>query len=395
MFQDLPPYAGDPILTLNQTFQSDPRPGKVNLSIGVYLDSQGRLPVMESVRQAALMLQEQRGPCPYQPMEGAANYRQAAQQLLFGTGFESEAGRRIATLQTIGGSGALRLAADFLYQYRPRSQVWLSDPSWANHRAVFEGAGFKVHSYPYYDPASGGLRFQALVECLSTLPAGSIVLLHACCHNPTGVDLSAQQWRELMPLFAQRELLPFIDIAYQGFGAGVEEDACPLRLLLESGRTFFTASSFSKNFSLYGERCGVLSVVCEDAAEATLVLGQLKATVRRSYSSPPTHGGQLIATVLQSQTLQSLWRSELEAMRERILAMRGQLRAALERRLPGEDWSYLTAQQGMFSYTGLNAARVDTLRERHGVYMLSSGRLCVAGLSESNVAVVAEAIAAL
>jgi aromatic-amino-acid transaminase len=303
-------------------------------------------------------------------------------------------GGRIATVQTIGGSGGLKVGADFLKRWFPQSQVWVSDPTWDNHRAMFDGAGFTVHTYPYYEDATGGLRFDEMLATLQTLPERSIVLLHACCHNPTGVDLSAEQWDALIPVIRERSLLPYVDIAYQGFGDGIDADAFAVRALAGAGVTFFCAASFSKSFSLYGERCGALHVVCPNAQEADLVLGQMRATVRRNYSSPPTHGGQIIARVLKSPELRQQWADELDAMRARIQAMRARLHAVLSARLPGRDVGYFLTQRGMFSYTGLSAEQVDMLREEHAVYLVRSGRMCVAGLNNGNVEATAMAMAA-
>ncbi|RZL10024.1 MAG: aspartate/tyrosine/aromatic aminotransferase [Rubrivivax sp.] len=395
MFSHVDAYAGDPILTLNEDFQKDPREGKINLSIGIYFDEEGRLPVMQAVREAEAALMSQSGPKSYLPMSGAPAYRQAIQELLLGQGHEAVTSGRTATIQTIGGSGALKVGADFLRRYFPQSQVWVSDPTWDNHRALFEGAGFQVNTYPYYDPATGGLRFDEMLAALDTLPAQSIVLLHACCHNPTGVDLSQAQWTQLIELLRTRHLLPFLDIAYQGFGDGIDEDAFALRALADAGVSYFVANSFSKSFSLYGERVGGLSVVCPDAAQAGLVLGQLMSAVRRNYSSPPTHGSQIVARVLQTPALRQQWSDELGAMRQRIKAMRHHLYDGVVARLPGRDVRYFIDQRGMFSYTGVTPQQADELRERHGVYVLRSGRMCAAGLNANNVDRVAEAFAAV
>ena len=395
MFEHVDAYPGDPILTLNEQFQADPRTAKVNLSIGIYFDDAGRLPVMAAVRQAEAALLQQIGPKPYQAMSGAANYRQAVQHLLFGAQHEAVTGGRIATIQTLGGSGALKIGADFLKRFFGNASVWVSDPTWDNHRAMFEGAGIPVNTYPYYDAATGGLRFDAMLETLQGLPAKSIVLLHACCHNPTGVDLSPAQWNQLIAVLRERGLIPFLDIAYQGFGDGLTDDTYALRALADAGIGFFVANSFSKNFSLYGERCGGLSVVCPTRAEAELVLGQLMACVRRNYSSPPIHGGQIVARVLQDAELHNLWADELGAMRVRIQAMRGKLHEVLTAKLPGRDWRYFITQRGMFSYTGLTPEQVERLRAEHGVYVLRSGRMCVAGLNSGNVEQVAHAFAAV
>ena len=395
MFEHIDAYAGDPILTLNEAFGRDARAHKINLSIGIYFDDAGRLPVMGAVREAETAMLQAIGAHPYQPMEGAANYRLAVQHLLFGPTHEAVTSARIATVQTIGGSGGLKVGGDFLKRYFPQSQVWVSDPTWDNHRAMFEGAGFQVNTYPYYDNATGGLKFAEMLAAFKTLSAQSIVLLHACCHNPTGVDLSAAQWAELIPVIRERQLLPYVDIAYQGFGDGIEEDAHAIRALADAGITFFCASSFSKSFSLYGERCGALSVVCPDAAQAEVVLGQLRATVRKNYSSPPTHGGQIVARVLQTPALRAQWAAELDTMRERILAMRQRLHAVLSAKLPDRNFDCFITQRGMFSYPGLTAEQVDRLREEHAVYLVRSGRMCVAGLNSSNVEATAVAMAAV
>ena len=395
MFEHVDAYAGDPILTLNENFQKDPRPHRINLSIGIYFDDAGRLPVMQAVREAETAMLQSIGPRGYLPMVGATNTREQIQRLLFGADHEAVTSGRTVTIQTLGGSGALKVGADFLKKYFPAAQVWVSDPTWDNHRAIFEGAGFTVNTYPYYDAATGGLRFDALMDTVRALPARSIVLLHACCHNPTGVDLTAAQWAELIPVLVERDLIPFVDIAYQGFGDGVQEDAFALRALADAGLAFFVANSFSKSFSLYGERVGGLSVVCPTPAEAGLVIGQLQVAVRKNYSNPPTHGGQIVARVLADAALHASWVAELDAMRQRIRAMRQRLHDVLAERLPGRDFSYFLTQRGMFSYTGLTAQQVDVLRERHAVYLVRSGRMCVAGLNSGNVEATAEAMAAV
>ena len=395
MFKHIPPFAGDPILSLNEDFQKDPRPNKINLSIGIYFDDAGRIPVMSSVKRAEALVVAKGGPKPYLPIEGAANFRSAVQQLLFGAGHEAVTSNRVATIQSVGSSGGLKVGADFIARYFPGSQVWVSDPTWDNHRSMFEGAGLTVNTYPYYDAATGGLSFDAMLAALRSLPARSVVLLHACCHNPTGVDLTPAQWETLIPVLRERELIPYLDLAYQGFGDGIEADAFAVRALASAGVSFFIANSFSKSMSVYGERCGALSVVCPDAAQAACVLGQMKFTVRRNYSSPPIHGGQIVATVLADPELRREWETELGAMRERILAMRKKLYAVLKAKLPGRDFEYFLTQRGMFSYTGLSAAQVDKLREEHALYMVRSGRICVAGLNSSNVEATAVAIAAV
>ena len=395
IFGHLEPYAGDPILSLNEAFQHDPRADKVNLSIGIYFDDAGRIPVLDSVRRAEAQMLAEGAPKPYLPIEGSAAARAAVQVLLFGAGHEALASGRVATLQTVGSSGGLKVGADFLKRWLPASEVWVSDPTWDNHRAMFEGAGLKVHTYPYYDPATGGLKFDALLDTLRGLPARSIVLLHACCHNPTGVDLSRAQWERLIPVLRERELLPYLDLAYQGYGEGIADDAHAVRALAAAGLNFFVANSFSKSMSVYGERAGALSVVCADAAEAELVLGQLKATVRRNYSSPPIHAAGIIARVLGDPALRASWETDVTAMRERILAMRRSLHEVLAAKRPGRDFGYFLSQRGMFSYTGLGAAQVDRLREQFGVYLVRSGRICIAGLNTGNVERTAAAMAAV
>ena len=395
MFKHLEPYAGDPILSLNEAFHADPRPHKVNLSIGIYFDDAGRIPVLGCVHEAEAQMLAAAGPKPYLPIEGSAAMRGAVQALLFGVGHEVITGMRVATLQTIGSSGGLKVGADFLKRWLPGSQVWVSDPTWDNHRAMFEGAGLGVHSYPYYDSATGGLKFDAMLAALSALPARSVVLLHACCHNPTGVDLTHAQWERLLPVLRKRELLPYLDIAYQGYGDGIDEDAFAIRLLASAGLTFFVANSFSKSMSVYGERAGALSVVCADKAEAELVLGQLKATVRRNYSSPAIHAAGIVSRVLGDPALRAAWVTDVAAMRQRILAMRQRLHDVLAAKLPSRDFGYFLSQRGMFSYTGLSAAQVDRLRNEHAVYLVRSGRMCVAGLNTRNVEPVATAMAAV
>jgi aromatic-amino-acid transaminase len=395
MFKHIPAFGGDPILSLNEDFQKDPRPNKINLSIGIYFDDAGRIPVMDSVRRAEGIVCAKGGPKPYLPIEGAANYRGAVQELLFGAGHEAVTSGRVATIQSVGSSGGLKVGADFIASHFPGTQVWVSDPTWDNHRSMFEGAGITVNTYPYYDAATGGLKFGEMLATFRSLPARSIVLLHACCHNPTGVDLTRAQWDELIPVLRERQLIPYLDLAYQGFGDGIEADAYAARALASAGVSFFIANSFSKSMSVYGERCGALSVVCPDAEQAALVLGQMKFTVRRNYSSPPIHGGQIVATVLTTPELRRDWEIELGGMRERILAMRKKLHGVLSAKLPGRNFDYFLTQRGMFSYTGMTTAQVDALREEHAVYMVRSGRICVAGLNSSNVEATAVAMAAV
>ncbi len=396
LFSHVPAYAGDPILSLMEAFQKDERTNKVSLSIGIYFDDNGKLPVMDAVRKAESAMLAEIGPRSYLPIEGMGDYREAVQKLVFGAEHEAVKSGRIATMQSLGGSGALKVGADFLRQYFPEADVWVSDPTWENHVALFEGAGLKVHTYPYYNAATGGLRFDDMLATLDKLPRNSVVLLHASCHNPTGVDLSAAQWQALIPVIQARGLIPFVDMAYQGFGDGLTEDAFALHALADAGIQFFVANSFSKNFSLYGERCGGLSVVCADAAAAAVVLGQLKATVRRNYSTPPTHGGRIVTRVLKDPALFASWEAELATMRDRIKAMRAQLHAVLNEKFQGRrNFDYFVQQRGMFTYTGLNPAQVARLRDEHAVYLVGSGRMCMSGLTTSNVEYVARAVASV
>ncbi|CZV90936.1 aromatic amino acid transaminase [Enterobacter cloacae] len=396
MFQKVDAYAGDPILSLMERFKEDPRSDKVNLSIGLYYNEDGIIPQLKAVAEAEARLNAApHGASLYLPMEGLNAYRSTIAPLLFGADHAVLAQKRVATIQTLGGSGALKVGADFLKKYFPDSGVWVSDPTWENHVAIFEGAGFKVATYPWFDSETNGVRVEALLEKLNTLPERSIVLLHPCCHNPTGADLTNAQWDAVIEVLKARNLIPFLDIAYQGFGAGMEEDAYAIRAVASAGLPVLVSNSFSKIFSLYGERVGGLSVVCEDAEAASRVLGQLKATVRRIYSSPPNFGAQVVATVLGDAQLKANWLAEVESMRKRILSMRQELVNVLKEAVPGHNFDYLLKQRGMFSYTGLSAAQVDRLREEFGVYLIASGRMCVAGLNASNVHRVAQAFAAV
>lgn len=396
MFQKVDAYAGDPILSLMERFKEDPHSDKVNLSIGLYYNEEGIIPQLQAVAEAEVRLNAvPHGASLYLPMEGLNSYRNTIAPLLFGADHAVLTQKRVATIQTLGGSGALKVGADFLKKYFPDSGVWVSDPTWENHVAIFEGAGFTVQTYPWFDSETNGVRVDALLEKLNTLPERSIVLLHPCCHNPTGADLTNAQWDAVIDVLKTRNLIPFLDIAYQGFGAGMEEDAYAIRAVASAGLPALVSNSFSKIFSLYGERVGGLSVVCEDAEAAGRVLGQLKATVRRIYSSPPNFGAQVVATVLGDDRLKASWLAEVESMRKRILTMRQELVDVLKEAVPGHNFDYLLKQRGMFSYTGLSAAQVDRLREEFGVYLISSGRMCVAGLNASNVHRVAQAFAAV
>ena len=396
MFEHVKPYAGDPILSLVERFLKDERPHKVNLTIGMYYDEQGVVPQLQAVAKAqeAILPLLRKAP-RYLPMEGLAPYRAGVQNLLFGDEHAAPQSGRVATIQTVGGSGALKIGADFLKRHFPASEIWVSDPTWENHVSIFSGAGFKVNTYPYFDAETRGVKFDAMLDALSALPTHSIVLLHPCCHNPTGSDLTQRQWDRVVEILKARELLPFVDIAYQGFGDGAHEDAYLIRTMADQGLRFLVANSFSKIFSLYGERVGGLSVVCDDAETADRVFGQLKFTVRSNYSSPPNYGAQIVSHVLNDAALKAAWLEEVEGMRRRILEMRETLVASLRDALPDHDFEHLLRQRGMFSYTGFSAEQADRLRDEHGVYILASGRVCVAGLNRSNVGQVAEAFAAV
>ena len=393
MFEHFQQYAGDPILSLQQTYAQDARTDKVNLSIGLYYDAEGRIPRLASVRQAETALYGQDRPCVYLPMSGAPEYRGAVEELLFGADNPVLRAGKVATIQTVGGSGAVKVGSDVLRRYFPDSEAWICDPTWDNHVAIFEGSGFTVRRYPYFDPATRGVDFAGMMACLSRLPARAIVLMHPCCHNPTGADLTRAQWDEAIALLKERRLIPFLDSAYQGLGDGVEADAYAVRAMAQAGLSFLVSHSFSKTFSLYNERCGALSIVCQDADEAARALGQMEQAVRRNYSSPPAWGEVLVSRVLRDPVLKPLWLSEVEEMRQRIVAMRRRLHDVLLAALPGRDFSFLLSQRGMFSYTGLSAEKVRQLREQSGIYLVDSGRLCVTGLNAGNVERVGNALA--
>lgn len=385
----------DPILGLNEAFNADTRSNKVNLGVGVFFDDDGKLPLLAAVKtaeQARLAAMPARG---YQPIEGLAAYNQAVQKLLFGADSPLLSDGRVVTVEALGGTGALKVGADYLKRLLPATKVHISDPSWENHRALFESAGFPVETYPYYDAATRGVNFAGMKARLGELPAGSVIILHACCHNPTGADLTAEQWREVVEVCAARQLVPFLDMAYQGFADGVEADAIAPRLFADSGLSFFVSSSFSKSFSLYGERVGALSIVTASKDEAARVLSQVKRVIRTNYSNPPTHGGAIVAAVLSDPQLRKQWDDELAGMRERIRAMRGSLVAKLRERGVKQDFSFVTDQRGMFSYTGLNAAQVERLKDEFGIYAVATGRICLAALNTRNIDYVADAIAAV
>ncbi len=383
----------DPILGLTESFNADTNPNKVNLGQGVYVDDTGKVPVLECVRRAEASLAQGIRPRSYLPIDGLAAYNALAQQLVLGADHPAVTQKRTVTVQSLGGTGALKLGADLLRRFDPNSQIWISDPSWENHQALFEFAGFKVNSYPYYDPISHGCRFDAMLTAMDTLPAGSVVLLHACCHNPTGVDLSNEQWEQVIQVVNARSLVPFLDIAYQGFGDGLEQDAYAARRFAAACPVVFIASSFSKSLSLYGERVGALSIVTESPDEATRVLSQLKRVVRTNYSNPSTHGGQIAAMVLADPELRTQWENELGEMRDRIKLMRRLLVEKIREKRADFDLSYVLKQRGMFSYSGLTKPQVQALREKYSIYAIESGRICIAALSTRNVEYVANAVA--
>jgi aromatic-amino-acid transaminase len=384
----VPMAPADPILGVTEAFVADPSPKKVNLGVGVYTDDNGKIPLLESVRRAEeqrLKTSPHRG---YLPIDGLAAYDRAVQELVFGS---SE--KNIVTVQALGGTGGLKIGADFLKQVNPAAQVWISEPSWENHRQLFEAAGFPVKSYPYYEPRTRGLDFEGMERSLKAVAPGSIVVLHACCHNPTGVDLDKDQWGTVLEIVRSHGLIPFLDLAYQGFAEGIEQDAYPARLFAGGMTPVFLSSSFSKSLSVYGERVGAVSVVTASPDEAKRVLSHLKRVVRTNYSNPPSHGGQIAATVLASPDLRALWEKELGQMRERIKAMRKALVDGIHKRVPTSNFSFMLKQRGMFSYSGLSKEQVRRLREEYSIYTIDTGRICVAALTTKNVDYVADAIA--
>ena len=382
MFQHVDTYAGDPILSLMEEFGKDERTEKVNLSIGLYYNEDNIVPQLNAIKAAYKNIEPSNDKVKlYLPMDGLKSYNEATQALVLGKNSQARQDGRAVTIQTLGGSGALKVGADFLKKYFPESDVWVSQPTWENHIAIFNGAGIHSHFYPYFDAATNGVNVAEMLEKLSNLPAKSIVLLHPCCHNPTGADLTPAEWDQVIEVLKKQDLIPFLDIAYQGFGQGLEEDAYAIRALDQSGMNFIVSNSFSKIFSLYGERVGGLTFVCDDQATAQKVLGQLKATVRRIYSSPATTGALLVDNVLNDADLTAQWEAELKEMRERIIKMRQILNEKLSQALPAHDFSYLVKQQGMFSYTGLTAEQVDILKDKYGIYLVRSGRMWVSGSS--------------
>jgi aromatic-amino-acid transaminase len=385
----------DPILGLNEQFNADPNPAKVNLGVGVYYDDNGKLPLLECVSQAERLMSETPRPRGYLPIDGIAAYDRAVQGLVFGDDSSAVKDKRIATAQALGGTGGLKVGADFLRRVNPAAQVLISDPSWENHRALFGNAGFAVATYPYYDATRRGVDFEGMLGALQRAQSGTIVVLHACCHNPTGYDLTQEQWAQVVAAVKQGQLVAFLDMAYQGFGEGIAEDGAVIRRFLDAGIDFLVSTSFSKSFSLYGERVGALSVVCATADEAARVLSQLKVLIRTNYSNPPTHGAQVVTTVLTTPALRRQWEEELAAMRVRIKRMRQALLDKLRAAGVSQDMSFVTGQKGMFSYSGLSATQMSRLRQEFGIYGVDSGRICVAALNSGNIDAVARAIAAV
>lgn len=383
----------DPILGITEAFNADTNPQKTNLGVGVYYDDEGKVPLLACVQKAEAMLMEKPTARTYLPIEGLAAYDKAVQELVFGVDSEIIASKRAITAQAIGGTGALKLGADFLQRFAPNASVYISDPSWENHRALFESAGFTVQNYPYYDTATRGVNFAAMLQSLQTMPAGSIVVLHACCHNPTGADLSDAQWAQVIEVVTSRGLMPFLDMAYQGFGDGIAEDGKVVGMFAKAGGPLFVSNSFSKSFSLYGERVGALSIVAADADEAARLMSQLKRVIRTNYSNPPTHGGKVVANVLSTPELRKLWEEELAGMRVRIKKMRQQMVDQLKAKAPGHDFDFVVQQRGMFSYSGLTKQQVERLRTEFSVYAVDTGRICVAALNSKNIDRVVDAIA--
>ncbi|HEY4318659.1 MAG TPA: amino acid aminotransferase [Herbaspirillum sp.] len=386
----------DPILGITEGFNADKNPNKTNLGVGVYYDDNGKVPLLECVQKAEAQLAAKLSPRGYLPIDGLATYDKAVQELVFGADSAIIQEKRAITVQAIGGTGALKLGADFLKWFSPAgTQVYISNPSWENHRALFEAAGFAVKDYAYYDAATRGVDFPAMLAALKAMPAGSVVVLHACCHNPTGADLSDAQWTDVIKTVIEGKLVPFLDMAYQGFGDGIDEDGKVVRRFAEAGGALFVSNSFSKSFSLYGERVGALSVVAASSEEAARVLSQMKRVVRTNYSNPPIHGGQVVATTLASPELRALWEKELAGMRVRIREMRQLLVSKLKAKAPGHDFDFVIKQRGMFSYSGLTKAQVERLRDEHSVYAVDTGRICVAALNTRNIDAVVDAIAAV
>ncbi len=383
----------DPILGLNEQFNADSNPNKVNLGVGVYFDDNGKLPLLQCVQAAEKTMMDKPTARGYLPIDGIVAYDNAVKGLVFGADSEPVASGRVATVQAIGGTGGLKIGADFLKKVSPTAQVLISDPSWENHRALFTNAGFEVGTYAYYDANKRGVNFEGMLASLNAAAPGTIIVLHACCHNPTGYDITPAQWDQVIAAIQSRNLTPFLDMAYQGFGHGIAEDGAVIQKFVAAGLNFFVSTSFSKSFSLYGERVGGLSVLCADKDEAARVLSQLKIVIRTNYSNPPTHGGAVVAAVLNNPELRALWEKELGEMRVRIKAMRQKLVDGLKAAGVKQDMGFITTQIGMFSYSGLSKDQMVRLRSEFGVYGTDTGRMCVAALNSKNIDYVCQSIA--
>lgn len=395
MFNDLQMAPPDPILGLTEAFKLEPNPNKINLSTGVYKDEDNNTPILKCVHAAEQRLLDTEKTKSYLPIPGLAEYGAAVRVLLFGADHEIVTGKRAVTAQTPGGTGALRVAADFIAKHYPDASVWLSDPTWANHNAIFSAAGITVKTYPYYDHATKGLNFEGMAGALKQVPAGDVVLLHGCCHNPSGMDPDAAQWQELAKIADAQGFLPLFDFAYQGFGKGLSEDAVGLRTFATPGRELLVCSSFSKNFGLYNERVGALTLVATDKDAAEVAFSNLKVSIRSNYSNPPMHGAAIVTTVLNDPELRKQWEEELAAMRDRINGMRHLLADTLKAKGVDRDFSFMTEQSGMFSFSGLTKDQVERLRAEHAIYIVGSGRINVAGITPSNVGPLCEAIASV
>ena len=393
MFNAVEMAPRDPILGLNEQYAADTNPNKVNLGVGVYYDDNGTLPLLECVKAAEADMMKAPSARGYLPIDGIAAYDNAVKGLVFGADSEPVNAGRVATIQAIGGTGGLKVGADFLKKINPNAKVLISDPSWENHRALFTNAGFPVETYPYYDAQKLGVNFDGMLEALGAAPAGTIVVLHACCHNPTGYDITAEQWDQVIGVVRAKNLVPFLDMAYQGFGYGIAEDGAVIGKFVKAGLSFFVSTSFSKSFSLYGERVGALSVLCADKEEAGRVLSQLKIAIRTNYSNPPIHGGAVVAAVLNDPARRAVWEKELAEMRVRIKAMRQKLVDGLKTAGVQRDMSFITSQIGMFSYSGLTKDQMVRLRNEFGVYGTDTGRMCVAALNSKNIDYVCQSIA--
>ncbi len=392
MFENVQIAPPDPILGLTELFKADPNPDKINLSVGVYQDATGKTPVLETVKKAERLILERETSKGYLPMTGEPAYCELVQELLFGEGHEIVASRRAATAQCPGGTGALRVAGDYINTVHPGAKVWLSNPTWANHNTIFEAAGLTCEQYAYRDPATNGLDFDAMCAAIGSIPKGDVILLHGCCHNPTGIDPTPEQWGVIGDLLAQRGVLPLVDFAYQGLADGIEEDRAGLLELSKRVKQMLICSSFSKNFGLYRERTGALTVVGDTAEQAATVMSQVKLRIRYNYSNPPSHGGQIVATVLGDKQLRAEWIKEVAAIRERINEMRHLFVKTLKEKGVAQDFSSIIEQRGMFSFSGLTKEHVDRLREKYSIYIVGSGRINVAGMTPSNMDRLCEAI---